>query len=694
MYSRPKPDNPYAAQSGVNEIQSPQMTFQRDTLFVSGTKNAPESEWIVSYNSATGAEARVTSTQPICSQATIKSEPNAFFGSEQNQIIDMRKESCNFDSFKLAQVIISRLLSQGEVSVRIVAKTDRNITDAVLGILIASNVVKMSIALTKAEDTGDIVFIIPTKVVQQGGGGTSQTIMLPITPSEVTDHRAYQVTLIKDVFEKLYGRSIHQCEKSVGIILNEDRLLIPTIRALGVLGSELEKHARDSAENGIVLDIQPMAREDGCGIRIVVSKNAIALSKCQISHPPILSTCITLQLDPKRLTLIDLTNSILRIFIAGYVEVAIQSANVESFFYENHFSEMVLIVSKYFSVSLSHSDIVPVSLMLTRKSNSIDPLLPTPASGQSEILVIKQMDTTTTILNSIANRYTLSGTCKIELQRNALTGSRLMDIFRALIRVAGIEFHLSCIGNACIVEIRINTSETSAATAIEKAVSHFIDDTAGDFPPIMSGGDVSPNNYKPVDYQIRVGSEKEIESFKKGLDEVGDENRLSVLLVGPANIGLGIRLVAEYGPQFEFISERAVRDADGGKLKCAVRLFVARNNLILGALSNTKMKRQMMTTISGCPCMTIAESNSRITVANELFSNLNSATKSRYVFVEAKGDHCAFIGAMSVVVANGWSRSIHQRVETRVALLDDENDDDREDQKTVVFITRLVPGGL
>jgi hypothetical protein len=83
----------------------------------------------------------------------------------------------------------------------------------------------------------------------------------------------------------------------------------------------------------------------------------------------------------------------------------------------------------------------------------------------------------------------------------------------------------------------------------------------------------------------------------------------------------------------------------------------------------------------------VSETDSRITIANELFTLLNEAPNG-YVLIKAETDYCCFIAAMSVVVANGWSRSIHQRVETRVFLQPKGNGD--EEEEVVYFITRLI----
>jgi hypothetical protein len=188
--------------------------------------------------------------------------------------------------------------------------------------------------------------------------------------------------------------------------------------------------------------------------------------------------------------------------------------------------------------------------------------------------------------------------------------------------------------------------------------------------------DVSPSNYRPVDASIRHGSQTEIQAFKSKIEALhtNQDKRVSVLLVGPWNIGLGVRLLTEGSEdaEFEFIAERAVRDSQGVNLKCAARLFVARD----------QMERVVFERIrASCAIVEVAEADSRITIANKLFQCLNEAPNHNpYVLVRAGGDYCTFIAAMSVVVANGWSRAIHQRVECRVIA----------DKETVFYITRLI----
>jgi hypothetical protein len=191
-------------------------------------------------------------------------------------------------------------------------------------------------------------------------------------------------------------------------------------------------------------------------------------------------------------------------------------------------------------------------------------------------------------------------------------------------------------------------------------------------------GDVSPSNYKPVDAALRYGSDSEVADFKEKLSVLKEGRRLSVLLVGPKNIGLGIRLLSSPTGCYEFVSERAVRDAEGASLKCAVRLFIKRESVPFSS------------SLENCQTVRVSETDSRITIANELFTLLNEAPNG-YVLIKAATDYCCFIAAMSVVVANGWSRSIHQRVETRAVVQRyDEKQNADDEERVVYFITRLI----
>jgi hypothetical protein len=181
-----------------------------------------------------------------------------------------------------------------------------------------------------------------------------------------------------------------------------------------------------------------------------------------------------------------------------------------------------------------------------------------------------------------------------------------------------------------------------------------------------------------VDATIRHGTDEELKQMRSKLENLKsrDSKRFSVLLVGPWNIGAGVRLIAESGSALEFISERAVRDAQGVQLKCAARLFVKRDDVDI----------DLPFLLNSCEIVQVAESDSRITIANRLFTCLNEApNECPYVLIRAQGDYCAFIAAMSVIVANGWSRTIHQRVETRVV---------KHDSETLYYVTRLIVNSM
>jgi RNA polymerase sigma factor (sigma-70 family) len=104
MYPRHRTENFYASSGLATHEGESIHSFQRDTLFVTGAKDSPNSEWIVSYSSTNGAEARITSTQ----SATNVSE-NDNLPKPAPCDIDLRKDT--FESYKISRILISRLLS-------------------------------------------------------------------------------------------------------------------------------------------------------------------------------------------------------------------------------------------------------------------------------------------------------------------------------------------------------------------------------------------------------------------------------------------------------------------------------------------------------------------------------------------------------------------------------------------------------
>jgi hypothetical protein len=233
-----------------------------------------------------------------------------------------------------------------------------------MGILIASNVVKLMATVTKL-DASDLVFIIPSSATV-----SSQLNQVPVPlPTESIDQRSYQVELIRNVFEKLFA-----CRENACVLnLKNDKLIIPTIRALAVLGSELSRHTPIVGEqaSSIWVDIQP----NGETVRMIVGlgKEISIIEKIVDLVDPCDS--IHLQVESSVCTLLDLTNTVLRIFMAGFVDIMFkplvgQDDGKVLFLTETHFSEMILIVSKYFSLSLSREG---EGILIGRKSKTVDP---------------------------------------------------------------------------------------------------------------------------------------------------------------------------------------------------------------------------------------------------------------------------------------------------------------------------------
>lgn len=642
---------------GRNPDDSPFQGLQRDTLYVSGSGTASNSEWIVSYNISTGPEARMTNGPNNGDE--ISSLESTI--SRVRERIDLRLQTeSSIDPFLLAKYIVSRMVSYGHETrvIAFLARADATLTALVYSILVASNVVKLSVHVDKfVEDFRDVLSVS----VLSGKDIVSEDCMVSKVSDKLegsVDFRSYQVTLIKEIFDTII-RHPSNAHSSLLLQVRNENLIVPTLKSIAVLETEIKK---SSLSSHLVIDIQPGP--------FAVDTITICMHISRVNGPfdeggttiavPIETVfgghrSMEISVNPSKLLLINFTNTLIRIFMGGYAEITIQCDDEQDEVFDNKdMTESLLIVSKYFDYSLSRTG--PGELLLVRKSKSID----TAQSVAEEKSMLDLVDPITTI-SSIITTLNKQSSAWIEIEWSVSWSARLHDLLRIL-KEARFEFPRSC----SVGYLKISGPITSFEKALHECIQAGHDDS-------MSRGDVSPNNFKVTDCQIRFGSDKEIDEFEAGLDEMDYKSDFSVLLVGPRNIGLGVRLLATAGLGYEFISERAVRDVENNTLKCAVRLFISRDE------QSPKVSDILK---QGPLIIDILENDSRITIANQLFTGLNSAPANcKYVLMKAKGDHCTFVGAMGVVVANGWSRSIHQRVETRVTIQSD----------TVLYITRLIP---
>ena len=643
---------------GNNDV-SPLHGLQRDTLFVSGSGSASNSEWIVSYNTSTGPEARMTNG-PDTGDREKASGPRSRRTRER---IDLRlQDDSGVDPFVLAKYIVSRMVSYGHESrvISCLVKADATLTSLVYSILIASNVVKISVHVTKfVEDSRDVlsVSVFPGKDIVSEDCVVSK---VSDKPESSKDYRLYQVTLIKEIFDAIVRHS-SDTPSSLLLHLKNESLIVPTLKSIAVLETEIKK---SSFSSHLVIDIQPgLPCVDHVTVRVKISRlgGSFDDGDTTIAVPveTVLKSSRSLEIsvNPSKFLLINFTNTVLRIFMGGYAELTLRCDDEQDDLFDNKdLTEMLLIVSKYFDFTLTRPSLGEVALC--RKSTSVDIA---PLAVSEESCVVELADPISTISSIITALKTPGSIACIPIEWSVSWSGRVHELLKSL-RDAKLDF----IRSNSVKYLKVSGPIIGFEQALHEYIQTGHDDS-------MSRGDVSPNNFKVTDCQIRFGSDKEIDEFEVGLEEMDSQSDFSVLLVGPRNIGLGIRLLATAGPWYEFISERAVRDVENNTLKCAVRLFITRDEEfpnVSGILHQAPL------------VIDILENDSRITIANQLFTGLNSAPPScKYVLMRASGDHCAFIGAMGVVVANGWSRSIHQRVETRVTIHAD----------TVLYITRLIP---
>jgi hypothetical protein len=492
---------------------------------------------------------------------------------------------------------------------------------------------------------------------------------------------------VSEVASRLFKR-LYTENSSTGLKLElvEDRDIMSVLRAVSVICFEAVSPEFESIPPILRLEIEPSSSRSL--VEITVSKVDLRTTSVVsdvvkqtvlpdfptfgefISHVNSLEgSTVLLQVPVEDIA--KTANAVLRVFMAGYCSVELEhhqeveeeeGAEVIGNVY---LSELVLLVVKYFEVLLEKSSSGGL-WRLTRKSSTVDPFVQINSNN-----LIREIDSggeekmVATVLQALS-----AGPVSVSISRSVQALHKLISYSM----LAGqMKFQMFC-RDASVVVVRIVPIGGDKIQLVESILAKLSVNNNNNHP----AGDVSPSNYKPVDAALQYGSDSEVADFKEKLSVLKEGRRLSVLLVGPKNIGLGIRLLSSPTGCYEFVSERAVRDAEGASLKCAVRLFIKRESVPFSS------------SLENCQTVRVSETDSRITIANELFTLLNEAPNG-YVLIKAATDYCCFIAAMSVVVANGWSRSIHQRVETRAVVQRyDEKQNADDEERVVYFITRLI----
>lgn len=648
----------------------------RDTLYVSSLGvHAPgnDSEWIVSYSSgAKASEARPTPKM---------------LNSEKQLEIDDVYFVVQPDLFNIARIVVGRLLSErGESrTVRLFCSSDQleSVHKAVACILMVSNVMKLRCyVLKKSEEAADLIFVVKVSKGDLSAPSCLSKSAAILNLSESGLENASE--LASRLFTLLYRDG----SGPLSLEINQDQHLELLLRAASVITFEALLPQFESVPPVLQLEMQPSGGGTHIHITAILSsESSNELSRIIKTVPDFVKfgefitringlegASVFLQYSDLEIDVEIVATSVLRLFMAGYCCVELEGQWGRE---PLVMTELVLLVVKYFQVTVDMMD--QRRLRMTRKSTTVDqksskPVRSGSVAGAASLFEEgDEMNDEKVVISTVLLALE-TGPVSVSMARSV---SAIHELLVFAQEAGEMRFHFFPAASRDKVVVRIvpqgKVKEVQSILAKLESVNNS-----------SPRGDVSPSNYRPVDAAVRYGLESEVEDLKEKLDSVFCDSavggRISVLLVGPKNIGLGVRLLCrEKGvASFEFVSERAVRDGQGAALKCAVRLFIKKNHEEFPKLED------LLSNSFPCETVNVSETDSRITIANKLFTLLNEAPNG-YVLIRAETDYCGFIAAMSVVVANGWSRSIHQRVETKVALFSSD-----QEVQVLYYITRLI----
>jgi hypothetical protein len=632
-------------------------SLDRDTLFVGSP--GTNSERIVTYNGGKLFQVE-KSTRDTFSSAVGRDDGI--------NVIDC---DIGADCFNIARIILCRLLPGTDrryVRASVSFDDKDRIVSLLDGLLIANNISRFSLTVLKrvgySNQATILIYSTPT----------NSQISFKKLPTSLYEHPG---SLASILFQSLYEQ-----DESVEMIIDDS--VEQLMKIVSVISSESM-----SDLPLLTLEIEPCKNLDSLSsISVKISKSSDCLKHQlgTIFRESFLEASDSEQFKQRLLDLSGsyislslaetfeashLTSAIIRLFLGGYCGVSLDIDSASSAVCSRRVWECMLVVVKYFDISFRLCK--GPNIVITRKCLTIDPaVVPEPPNTVAKDTVeFGESSSLLAIGSFVLTAISKSGECKISLSRSVPLATGLSSV---LVQASeNCEVRIHTVGKD--LKQRIIMSFKSEKNIDTNNISEYL---------TQLGGDVSPSNYKPVDATIRHGSDEEIATVRTQLRALvpGESKRFSLLLVGPWNIGAGVRIIAEEAsadnaPVYEFVSERAVRDSAGLTLKCAARIFVRK------ALD---ARIDIDDLVSTCAVVDVVESDSRITVANKLFTLLNEASSSNpYVLIRADGDYCTFIAAMSVVVANGWSRTIQQRVETRVM---------KDEGTTVYYVTRLIVNSL
>lgn len=649
---------------------------QRETLYIAGADE--NSSTIISYNPSQKVDAKLaacTYTSAVGDHVTKPSlaqidEAVSFDDQPWMDEIDMRCKAVSV--YDLSRVIISRFMSAGRRrALRLVCNETVGIMSIAYSVLLVNNILPLicSIVSRREERVSSrekdyLVYVLtipgntptPTQLFEPSNKNNSNfyTNLLSTSTTETLERK-----VIREIIENTIHHNKTTTISSTGV--NNEKTMCSIFWAIAVTN---EEYLRGASPDDPPLGFR-LTTDDNALIQISVMFLSEKVKFDGESEFNFADDYISKFLQyPGSVIEIDvgsdprwdaLAVNITRVFVGGYAEVYLRmipddSENIS----RSWLSPLLMTVSQYFKVCLTvHS---PTTIHLTRKSSTSDPftrkeMLKVDIDGRSipsgaqivATIFEKMIETRSPVTASVPK-----------------SGSVQNAMISSLVKIGCISVEISL--DPTSKDLRVMKFEPRSAdpniyTSLRESLSVLAK------PP----SDVSPSNYRCADITVRFGSEEELVVLREKLAGIG---RVSVLLVGPHGIGEGIRSIASLPPGLEFSSERAVRDPALGNLKNAVRLFVQRSD------PPDDWTRLIFETI------TFPETDSRVTVANRLFSALSTAALANapFVLLRTESDHSIFVGAMAIVVANGWSRTVQARIETRVVLKG----------SITYFVTRLV----
>lgn len=676
---------------------------QRETLYIAGPDE--NTSTIISYNPSQRVDAKLASCTYTAPKVALLPNPAAP-GSEciLSEIplviddIDMRRDL--LDMWDLSRIIVSRFMSYDgrRRAVRLVCDEPDGIMSIAYSVLLVSNILPLICSVISR--TGDtlgspypaqqsLMFVLTIGELSANTPSTTQLFQ----PNNKNNNNFYtnlsstagtcsseiEKRVIREIIENTIIKHKTTTISSTTGVYNEE-VMCSIFWAIGVTNEEYLNLAGPgdppvgfritTDDTGAVQVIAVLVE----GVKVPVNMRSVLkigssmIAQTQLYIEKLLrfpGAAIEFEVVSGQGRWETLAARMTRVFMGGYADIYLRviAADQESVLFESSdesssvwLAPVIMAVSECFRVCVSV--VGPGLILIARKSSTCDPFTRREASKID--VDASNIPSGVQIAHSVIEKM-VEAKCAITA-RVARASSVQRDIFSTLLRLPPtsllIEFSSDQNSSRDFRTLRFDAPATSGAyDAIQESFAAL-----GKQP-----SDVSPSNYRCADVTVRFGGDDELGVLETKLR---DSDAVSVLLIGPRGIAAGIRTMGA-DPMLEFISERAVKDPLFGNLKNAVRLFVRKSHPL------PDWQRLISETVS------FPETDSRVTVANRLFSALSAAALAGvapFVLLRADSDHCVFVGAMAVVVANGWSRSVQARVETRVVL----------QSQSIYFITRLI----